>query len=238
MMCTRPALALVVVTLASGAARADIIVDRSPKRAPVSAEVVEGDGIELPQGVSVTGKPVALASFTDSAGEHVVVVSVTDVKTTKPKRADDEPMSERHIFGTQFTRMTKKSKDGPPRVARDWETKDWVKDCPLDLVVEYVPGSLEVTDLDNDGTAESFFAYRMTCAGDVSPQTLKLLVHEGTQKYAVRGTTRVTVGADDAGKPVTMGGDMALDDAFQKAPRAFSTHAAMRFGAFANASGF
>jgi len=231
--------AVLVACAFSAGALADVIVDRGPKRVPISAEVQEGGDIVLPQGVKVTGKPVALASFVDSKGEHVVVVSVTDVKTTKPTNPDDEAMSERHLFGAQFTLLRNKAKSGgPPRVGRVWETKDWIKDCPLDLVVEYVPGSLEITDLDNDGTAESFFAYRMTCAGDVGPLTLKLLVHEGETKYAVRGTTRVTVGTDEAGKPISMGGDMALDDAFKTAPKALAAHATMRFEAFTNAGGY
>lgn len=72
--------------------------------------------------------------------------------------------------------------------------KDAVNRCELDLVAEYLPAALGLTDLDADGYGELTFAYKTTCTGDVSPLTLKLLMLERRDKYIVRGTTVVDVG--------------------------------------------
>jgi hypothetical protein len=223
----------------AGLALADIIVDVPRAKVPPTAEIVEGDRArELPPSLKIEGTPVARASFVDKDGEHVVVITVTDVKTTPAKTGDEDPTSEKHIFGWHFVKPTKrKAKDVPTTWKELWRTKDWVKDCPFDLFVDYVPGSLEVTDLDADGVFETLFAYRMTCASDVSPFTLKLLMHEGTTKYAVRGTTRVQVGAHgEEQAPVFAGGELNPDDAFKRAPKGFLDHATMRFRLFADAA--
>jgi hypothetical protein len=230
---------VVIVTLSlAGIALADMIVDVPRAKFPPTAEIVEGDGAKsLPPAVKVEGTPVARASFVDKDGEHVVVISVTDVKTVPARTEDDEATSEKHLFAAHFVSPTKrKAKDVPTTWKELWRTKDWVKDCPFDIFVDYVPGSLEVTDLDADGAFETLFAYRMTCASDVSPFSLKLLMHEGATKYAVRGTTRVQVSAHGENEsPVFAGGDMKPDDAFKRAPKAFLDHATMRFRLFADA---
>ena len=35
-----------------------------------------------------------------------------------------------------------------------WQVHDFAADCPLDLKAQFLPKSLTVTDLDQDGTAE------------------------------------------------------------------------------------
>jgi hypothetical protein len=59
----------------------------------------------------------------------------------------------------------------------------------------------------------------------VATSELKVLLHEGDHKCAVRGTTRVQVGVDDHGKKEFEGGERTPDPALKKAPRAFLSHA-------------
>ena len=54
-----------------------------------------------------------------------------------------------------------------------WRTQDGVFDCELDMTARYLKGTLAITDLDNDGVKESWFAYEVACRGDVSPTTIK-----------------------------------------------------------------
>jgi len=58
------------------------------------------------------------------------------------------------------------------------------------------------------------------CRGDVSPSTQKIIMYEGTRKYAVRGTSRLNVGGQSDG------GSYTFDAALQAAPIAFRQHAA------------
>jgi len=59
------------------------------------------------------------------------------------------------------------------------------------------------------------------CRGDVSPSTQKIIMHEGPRKYAVRGTSRLSIGNGQHD-----GGSYTSDAALQAAPAAFRQHAA------------
>lgn len=143
-------------------------------------------------------------TFTDNAGEHVVKFELTAPKTRKVVDAD---MEER---ARQLTVVhTLKGKEV-------WRAKDFVEQCPFDLTLEFIDGSIEVTDLDADGEAEVSFLYQLACRSDVSPLTAKLLMYEGAAKYALRGTSRIR-----ASETEFMGGDFTADPAFDKAPAQF-----------------
>ena len=97
-----------------------------------------------------------------------------------------------------------------------WSAKDFNKDCEFDRTFEVVEGSVQLTDLDDDGEPEISFIYRVGCRSDVSPITVKLLMYEGATKYALRGGSRERVGENEF-----MGGDFTPDPAFDKAPAKF-----------------
>lgn len=94
-----------------------------------------------------------------------------------------------------------------------WKAKDFVEACEFDLTLEVVDGSIEVTDVDGDGTPEVSFLYRLGCRSDVSPLTAKLLFYEGSEKYALRGETRERVGETEY-----VGGSFKADPSFDKVP--------------------
>lgn len=102
---------------------------------------------------------------------------------------------------------------------REWVVQDRVDACMLDLTAEFTDPPATVSDADADGVPEIWVSYRTACRGDVSPATLKLIGYEGNQKYALRGTARLSMG--DSGE----GGDYTADAAFTKAPAALLTFA-------------
>lgn len=181
----------------------------------------------LPKGLPIEGAPVAHLRFSDNTGVHLLVVTETEV-SSKPT-AEGDHVTSKKLFGYHLTQKKSALRQGATKSGREpakhdggwqvlWQTKDFVVDCPVDLTLAVEPGSLGVSDVDKDGVMETRFAYRLGCRGDVSPLGLKLLFHEGTQKLAVRGTTREHVGDDD-GKPVYEGGQHTLDPAFAKGPK-------------------
>lgn len=101
-----------------------------------------------------------------------------------------------------------------------WRAKDFNQGCEFDATFEVVEGSISVTDLDDDGEPEISFIYRVGCRSDVSPVTVKLLMYEGSTKYALRGDSRERVSETDF-----MGGDFKIDPAFEKAPPRFLEYA-------------
>ena len=97
--------------------------------------------------------------------------------------------------------------------------KDWVEHCGEDIVLEFDPASVTVTDLDGNGYSEVGFAYRQACKGDVSPDGLKLMLLENGAKYAMRGSDKAIINGR------SVGGDVEVDPALKKAPHAFLEHA-------------
>lgn len=63
-------------------------------------------------------------------------------------------------------------------------------------------------------------AYRLSCRGDVSPSELKIIMHEGTRKYAIRGEGRLKVG-----KVLQPGGGVSASDDFKNATVPFTQYA-------------
>ncbi len=171
--------------------------------APSNVSLAEGPK-KLPDGLKANGKVVALATFDDTDGSHAVYV-----EQAKSKKGD----LELRAFG-----FVKKGK-----WEKVWAANDFVRDCDLDSVLEYRAKSLGITDLDEDGVAEVTFAYELTCAGDVSPRTLKILMYEAATKYAVRGETIVDVGGGEK-----VGGSHTPDASLQGAP-AFAKHLESRW---------
>lgn len=79
--------------------------------------------------------------------------------------------------------------DGRP----DWTVRDYVKECPVDLILDVVPASIEMTDLLGNGRKQFLFAYKIGCRRDVSADQVKyFLIDQGT-KYVLRGEETVTV---------------------------------------------
>jgi hypothetical protein len=160
----------------------------------------------LPDGIKYQGKVVAGARWEDKNGSNILVITETKQTLSGEKK-------EKELFGYHF--MDKEM--GPELL---WKINDFVKDCEFDITLEFVTGSLTITDLNKDGVAESTFLYKMSCRSDVSPNVLKLLMHEGNKKYAMRGTTKVEIKGE---KPY--GGETNIDPSFNLAPEIFLSYA-------------
>lgn len=61
----------------------------------------------------------------------------------------------------------------------------------MDALAEFCKKSLEVTDLDQNGTPEIWIMYRIACRGDISPSELKLIMYEGNKKYKLQGSSSI-----------------------------------------------
>src|SRR5688572_13416393 len=81
-----------------------------------------------PPELSIKGKPLAAARWTDKLGLNVVVLTATPVATTK--RGDSQQM-----FGYHFVREGQSWK-------QLWKVQDHVLDCEFDLTLEVKPASL------------------------------------------------------------------------------------------------
>ncbi len=173
-------------------------------------------GAEVPKGVAIEGQIFDAMRFDDAGGENLVVFSEGEERETATETRSKE------IYGAQYVL------DGE-RPRRLWLLTDFERDCPFDVSAGFLPGSLTVTDLDSDGFAEVTIVYRLACRSDVSPSTQKLIMREGPQKYAIRGTTLIR--PDPSAAPY--GGEMAIDPSFSGAPASFRSFALAQWQRFA-----
>ncbi|HMQ78250.1 MAG TPA: hypothetical protein PKE39_05610 [Ignavibacteria bacterium] len=160
---------------------------------------------KLPASVKYEGKIVAGARWEDKNGQNVLIVCETDEKTSGDNRSKE-------LFAYQYILNGEDAK-------QLWKVNDFIKDCPVDVMLSLIPKSITVTDINKDGIAENTFLYRMSCKGDVSPDDMKLIMHEGENKYAIRGERILLM---DGKK---YGGTMNTDPSFNKAPSGFFAYA-------------
>lgn len=93
---------------------------------------------------------------------------------------------------------------------QQWKVYDFEKDCQVDVLASFSKESVQLTDLNKNGIPEIWMVYKTYCKGDVSPSTMKLIMYEGKQKYAMRGTSKVRVSEKEF-----LGGEYKFDKAFE-----------------------
>jgi hypothetical protein len=151
----------------------------------------------------IKGKVIAGQRWTDANGDNLLVQSLLE------KMAEDGRVSI-YLYANHFVR----GPDGTAKQLR--EVKDKYEDCEFDNMTRFLEDASQVTDLDNDGLGEVWFAYVADCASDVSPLTTKLLGLENGDKYIIRGTI------DFAGLTP---GTKKVDASLKKGPKEFAAHA-------------
>lgn len=138
----------------------------------------------MPAGIPFQGKIVTGARWRDRLGENLLFATQTGSVPSNPECGPDaDPCFDAKVYAYHYLVRNES-------VELLWKLTDFERDCPFDLYAGFLPDSLTLTDLDGDGIAESTLLYKLSCRSDVSPARLKLILHEGKTKYALRGTTR------------------------------------------------
>jgi hypothetical protein len=157
---------------------------------------------------------ISCVSWEDSLGENYLIVSESkEMDSKQPVEAQktdsmliEADMRDKELYAYNY--LVKGDS-----VALLWKLIDYVRECPFDLTVEYLTKKPLVTDIDNDGISETWLVYWLGCRSDVSALDLKLIMHIGKAKYAIRGTRIVSYGS---GKNNFDGGKKVMDDNFDK----------------------
>jgi hypothetical protein len=162
---------------------------------------------ELPKGITFKGNLKEAVRWKDKSGVNLVITSETEEAVSKT--APSEDYREKYLFAHHYLLFE-------DSISQTWKVTDFIKECPLDIAADFVKNTFQVTDLNKDGVTEVWMMYLLTCTGDISPAEMKIIMYEGTQKYAMRGNNKVEVG-----KGEFVGGDYKFDKAFTQAPAAF-----------------
>lgn len=186
-------------------------------------KAIKINSADLPKALAYKGKVADAMSWSDVLGKHVIVLTETGEFKSKVQQSDVECYGEctdAELYAYHFVQQKDSAK-------LQWQLTDYERTCPFDINVAFAKGSLAVTDLDKDNTAEVWFVYKTTCTSDVSPQTMKLFMYEDNKRYAIRGTSKVKTGPKE-----TRGGEMRMDNAFKTAPKIFRDFAVKHWNKF------
>ncbi|WP_460622404.1 M949_RS01915 family surface polysaccharide biosynthesis protein [Hymenobacter tenuis] len=138
---------------------------------------------QVPAALRMPGKLLEALRWTDAKGENMLVVfRKGPFSENTTKYTDEESYVE--LFARQYVHRAGSWQEL-------WRLQDAIRNCPFDLWLGPLPGATSITDLDGDGQSETTLLYKLTCRSDVSPSNLKLILHEGAAKYALRGQTVV-----------------------------------------------
>lgn len=124
------------------------------------------------------GKMKEAFQWEDKLGENVLITSVQDAYSDKDIDGMESETVE--LFAVHYVKT-----DTGYRAL--WRINDLVKQCEFDITCQFIPGSTTITDLDSNGIAETKVQYKLACRSDVLPSTMKIIMHEGAVKYALRG---------------------------------------------------
>jgi hypothetical protein len=169
------------------------------------------DKSSLPKSIRYSGKIVQALRWTDNAGENIVLLTATG--QIQSKNAPDDGYSDGNLYAYHFLVFG-------DSIKQTWKVSDFVKECPVDMFLYFIDKNFAITDLNNDGKAEVWIMYKVSCQGDVSPIPMKIIMYQDNKKYAMRGTTKVEVSPNKY-----MGGEFAFDEAFRNSPSEFRKYA-------------
>ncbi|MBL7701697.1 MAG: hypothetical protein JNM14_05575 [Ferruginibacter sp.] len=194
---------LMIICFASIAFGFNIQYNEASRRVsyPPAFKILKFDKTEKTFKDSVQGKLVDGLSWQDAAGEHRVLFTAKAVEMNKEGRQNA------FIYAYCFSKQTNGWK-------KKWEVKDRITDCEVDATCEFFRGSFTVTDKNANDIGEVCFLYKLSCKGDVSPDEKKLIMYEGVNKYAIRGSTILQFPESKEG------GDKKIDASFSKAHKA------------------
>ena len=184
------------------------------KKKPDSLVISAIDVPQIPKSINFLGKFQQGYKWTDASGENIVFLTETEQYRNKTIKHESEDSSDAELYAYSYHLSNSSPK-------MNWKISDFVHDCGVDIEANFIDNSLKITDLNNNGIAEVWTIYKVSCKGDISPSEMKIIMYEGNQKYAIRGESLVKTGTEEHGESQLIGGDYKMDDQFRTGPEVF-----------------
>ena len=165
----------------------------------------------IPAAVKYKGKFAGAIQWKDKEGSNLLLRTETGIFQSKTDSTGGTKTAELYAWHYLV---------GNDSTVLQWKLVDFERACELDLVTNFLEKDILVTDLDKNGIAETWLVYQTACRGDVSPANMKIIMHEGTKKYAMKGTRKMKINSTE-----TFGGEYIFDNTFLKGNMAFRTYA-------------
>jgi len=146
---------------------------------------------QLPVSIKVNGNLQEAWQWTDKLGENILITSYVEPYDDKEKNEYDEEGQSAELHASRYLK-----KDSSYEL--QWKNDDGEKSCPFDITCRFIKGATTITDLDQDGRAETTIQYRLACRSDVSPSVMKLVMYEGSAKYFLTGLSWIRSSPEDS----------------------------------------
>lgn len=173
-------LAWMVISCNSSADKTNVAKNDSTGKISTTSGIIDIKPVKLTEGqippqLKFRGKVEEAWQWIDKLGDNILITSF--VEPYRPNKLnEDEKTAELHVF--HFLK-----KDTAYKLL--WKIADGEQKCPFDITLGFIDAV--ITDLDKNGIAETTVQYESVCRSDVSPSRMKIVMHEDTMKYALRG---------------------------------------------------
>ncbi len=178
-------------------------------KAQITSKKINTD--KLPSSLKYKGKIVEGVEWKDKKGDNILLLTTTGLFI------DADPETYRNsceLYAYHFIKTDKEWK-------MVWQLTDFIRECDLDIILDFKKNTLSITDLNKNNIAESWIMYEMSCKGDVSPNDLKLIMHEGEKKYAIRGSETMYFKEYESTEKTVVKGEKNIDSNFKNGPAVF-----------------
>lgn len=170
-------------------------------------KIYKVDSANLPLKIKYEGHLINAVKWNDKLGLNYLITSETG--NIQSKTINEEGYKDAALYAYHYIIKT-------DSLHLTWRLYDYNKECPLDLALYFLNNTFAITDLDKNAIAEVWMMYKNYCTGDVSPSPTKIIMYEGTKKYALRGESKVKFSATEF-----VGGNFVLDENFKKGKLVF-----------------
>lgn len=164
------------------------------------------------QHLAFNGKLAGVWHIGDDSGLHVLLLTTLAGPSHEKKNGRSERKERIELHAVYYKRVNE-------QWVQDWTINDAV-DCPeLDSSASFFTNAVTFTDLDHDGRAEVSVPYKMFCGGGVESDTVKVIMRQGQDKFALRGESLVTIkgqGSFGGSKTADKSLDLPANAAFRR----------------------
>lgn len=156
-------------------------------------EPVRGNIADIPAEIKIKGNVLEVWKWKDKFGENLFFTSIVPpfkVDEEGPYKNYDDVVQTAELHAWHYVK-----KEGSYQQL--WVLDDGEKACPFDITCAFIKDAVSVTDLDSNQIAETTVLYKLACRSDVSPSIMKLIMHEGQNKYSLNGLMWLKISPED-----------------------------------------
>jgi len=135
---------------------------------------------DIPADVRYRGTLYKALQWQDKKGDNLLITSLVAPHASGASGQGGEEERSAELYAFHFV------KDNKGQYKLLWQMADAERECPVDISCAFLEQGIGITDLDNNGIAETTVAYKLACRGDISPASMKVVMHQDTVKYALR----------------------------------------------------